>query len=134
METIFNSNGTPPNVAKGAGGMSQKIYQLPDRTCFLVHLRLVGDHVGEELRVVTWCVSALTSLLKAKDALSAEIHMVRPRADWHDAPTLQRVTEVHLCDGAACIFRLDTGEQFVSVDDEEPVAMVCLCCESDDAA
>ncbi|MBD2956681.1 hypothetical protein [Burkholderia pseudomallei] len=133
MKAIDNSIGAPGVVATGAGALSPKFYQLPERICFFLHLRLDSDPHSEELRVVTWCPSALTKLLKAKDALSAEIHMLRPGDGRGDVPAFQRITEVHLSEGGKCVFRLETGEQFLSLGDQEPVAMVCLCHNVEDA-
>jgi hypothetical protein len=110
------------------GALSPKAYEIPPRICFLLHLR---DNLGDEVRVVTSYPSVITSLLTSPDAMSAEIHMLCPIADRDDAPALQRITEVHLCDGGKCVFRVETGEQFLSVDGQEPIAMVCLCCDSE---
>ncbi|WP_321927850.1 hypothetical protein [Paraburkholderia guartelaensis] len=110
------------------GALSPKIYQMPPRICFLLHLR---DNFGNEVRVVTSCPNAITSLLAARDTRSAEIHMLLPIADRDDAPALQRITEVHLCNDGKCVFRVETGEQFLSVDGQEPIAMMCLCRDSE---
>ncbi|WP_143325730.1 hypothetical protein [Paraburkholderia ribeironis] len=110
------------------GALLPKIYQMPPRICFLLHLR---DNLGDEMRVVTSSPNVIISLLTAPDALSAEIHMLLPIADREDAPALQRITEVHLCNDGKCVFRVETGEQFLSVDGEEPIAMLCLCCDSE---
>ncbi len=99
------------------------IYELPAKSCFLVH---VGNGVNER-RVVTSCGSAIPALLAAGSALSAEIYLLRPIVDRNDGPPLRLVTEVHLSESGACLFRLETGELFLSVKDQDLVPMVCFC-------
>ena len=133
-DTIDGSNRAKPSAQAGAVAPSQTTYQLPDRIYFLLHLRTVEDNLDEEMRLITTSPSMLTGLLTVRDAFSAEIHMLRPRIDGHDVPAFQRITETYRSESGVCIFRLETGEQYLSVDDQEPVRMVCLCSDPDDDA
>lgn len=125
-ETALTSVSESSRQGYAVQGVKHILTCLPTRTLFVVDLTIqhVGTRDGPEFkRVLTTSVIAVLDLVNDDDTKAFCITALRERTRDESNEVVQGVAKIEASPPSVVVLTLDDGEQYVVLDDGEPLRM-----------